>query len=167
MANNETFYRLAREALEDDCTICMLIIDLNLAVESYLQQATEEPVDALGREHRVREEVEHGLIHLARFERDLHGWKELTEPKDPYPGIFWPVKSDSQDPPDGWSWVERLDEADLYESDWDAAQALIEKHGVPATEVRWFDRYTHEPLDDYRTGASVAINVPEPEEGIS
>lgn len=81
-----------------------------------------------------------------------------------FPGIRWPTWSDGQPAPHGWSWVERCDNCHRYASDGCAARALIQKYGIPATEVKWFHRYTHQPTPDYVTGASVAINVPEPEE---
>lgn len=84
-------------------------------------------------------------------------------------GIHWPTKADNTDPPEGWSWVERCDMCELFEDDEAAARALIVKLGLPATEVAWFDRYSHEPVpgNKYVMGASVAIKIPEPEEGTS
>jgi len=85
----------------------------------------------------------------------------------PY-GIAWPIKADGCDPPDGWSWVEKGDDEDVYDSDEDAAKALIEA-GI-GTEYRYFHRATLEdrtkgPGAEWAdlNGCSVAINVPEPE----
>jgi hypothetical protein len=92
---------------------------------------------------------------------DEHGG--CGEHADGLVGIHWPTKADNTDPPEGWSWVERCDMCELFEDDEAAARALIVKLGLPATEVAWFDRYSHEPVpgNKYVTGASVAINIPE------
>jgi hypothetical protein len=74
----------------------------------------------------------------------------------------WPADPDGWQPPADWSWVERCDAADLYPDDEAAAHALARLLGQPDAEVRWFDRQTREPLEDYRPGASAAIHLPEP-----
>jgi hypothetical protein len=98
----------------------------------------------------------------------LDRWDEFVsgaEDWGKYPGIAWPIYSDGATPPAGWTWVERDDEMDLYEDDEAAARALIEKHGVPATEIRWFYRNSLKPVpeNEHASGASVAINIPESE----
>lgn len=81
----------------------------------------------------------------------------------PY-GVAWPILSDGVYPPKGWTWVEKDDDADVFLSDEDAAQALI-RSGI-GTEYRYFDRETHEDRGKEMwpnlIGCSVAINVSVP-----
>lgn len=118
----------------------------------------------------AEEALETALDAWDRFVQRVNVRAIGAEHGDSYPGIHWPTRADCTLPPDGWSWVERCDEADIYEDDEEAAYALIKILGerrdadtLPNFEVRWFDRETHEPTPDneYHSGASVAINVPE------
>lgn len=81
-------------------------------------------------------------------------------------GIAWPIKTDGCDPPEGWSWVERDDDADIYRFDSDAAEALIAA-GI-GTEWSYFDRVTHDRITgdevvSTRAPIGTAVNVPEPD----
>lgn len=69
MANNDAFYRMARAALDDDTSINGLVIDLGVAIESYVQAADEaddHPTD-------VTQELRQAVPHAERLVRDLRG----------------------------------------------------------------------------------------------
>lgn len=73
MANNELFYRAAREGLSDSDTIRELIMDLGTAIESYLVSVDEcEGLE----ERRIVEEIELGLREARRLVTDIEAWRE-------------------------------------------------------------------------------------------
>ena len=82
-----------------------------------------------------------------------------TRGRVPY-GVIWPSLSDGRYPPDGWTWVERDDGADVYPHDEAAAEALIAA-GI-GTEFGYFRRSDYVRMPAYVPGCSVAINVPDP-----
>jgi hypothetical protein len=79
MANNELFYRVAREALDESDSMSALIIDLGTAFESYAQAQAEDPSDNPAREV---EEVRNAIIHGERMLKDLNALLAYIEPPE-------------------------------------------------------------------------------------
>lgn len=88
--------------------------------------------------------------------------KQETADVEPIPyGVAYPMNVGTA--PDGWSWVQKGDDEDVFDSDEDAAQALISA-GI-GTDWSYFNRRTHMEVgkQDRGAGYDVAINAPEPD----